>query len=121
MPFAPGWRCSPYTLLVGNNCVGSSSPLIPDRERWSKILSRYRIDGQPLFDLTSPAGRQDLAGTVDFIDHGFGESGSLAYRPEMAAACGDARIITDDNLGDEYLPSLATLFRALLFNPKPSS
>ena len=111
----------PYTLLVGNNCIGSSSPLVPNRERWTDILRQYRIHGQPIFDLTTAQGRQDLEATIAFLDHGFGENCSLVYRPELVAACGGVPPITDDNLGDEYLPSLATLFRVLFFNPKPSS
>jgi len=39
----------------------------------------------------------------------------LIYRPEMVQAAEGFTPITDDNLGDEYIPSLAGLFRAFLF------
>src|SRR5206468_448687 len=48
-----GMEVFPFTMMVGNNCVGSLVPLQPDKERWRSVLAAYRIDGQPLFDLAT--------------------------------------------------------------------
>lgn len=113
-----GLEVFPYTLMVANNCVGSSSPLVVNRERWAETLRNYRLEGQPLFDLTTAQGRQDLDQVLAFPDQGFGDGCHLAYRPDMIAACGAVNPITDDNLGDEYIPSLPTFFRILFFAAK---
>jgi spermidine synthase len=109
-----GLEVFPNLLLVGNNCVGSMSPLVPDRERWSTILSEYRIEGKALFDLSTVEGRRDFEGVVGFIQSGFSTSSRLAYRDELVEACGTMPIITDDNLGDEYMPNLNGLLRAFV-------
>lgn len=108
-----GLEVFPCTLMVANNCVGSLTPLLPDRERWAQTLRNYRIDGRPVFDLTAPEGRQDLDQVVAFLDAGTNGSFRVMYRPEMMQAFGAAKIITDDNLGDEYGPTLTGLFQAL--------
>jgi predicted membrane-bound spermidine synthase len=114
-----GLEVFPCTLMVANNCVGSLTPLIPDRERWAQTLRHYRIDGQPVFDLTTPEGRQDLDRVVAFLDADTNGTYRVMYRPEMMQAYGAAGVITDDNLGDEYMLSLTALFQALFSGPKP--
>ena len=109
-----GLEVFPCTLMVINNCVGSVTPLVPDRERWSQTLSIYRINGQPVFDLTTDQGRQDLEQVVGVIGTPPGGVQQLMYRPEMERACAAAPIITDDNLGDEYQYSLAAFFRTFI-------
>ena len=54
---ATGMAVFPHTLLVSNNCVGSNAPLVIDLTRWRAVLAAYRIDGHPVFDLATPAGR----------------------------------------------------------------
>jgi spermidine synthase len=115
-----GLEVFPHVLLVGNNCVGSMSPLVPNGERWSTILKEYRIEGKPLFDLNTVEGRRDFQGVIGFIESGFGPSCRLVYRQELLEDCGSAPIITDDNLGDEYIPNLNGLLRALVSEPTPS-
>ena len=91
----------PHTMMVSNNCVGSNSPLVVDTDRWRSVLSRYQIDGRPMFDLHTATGRKQLedmlavAGPDD-------NTGALMTRHGMDALYGSARIITDDNLGEEY-------------------
>jgi predicted membrane-bound spermidine synthase len=110
-----GMEVFPYTLMVENNCVGSLTPLLPDRERWTQTLRNYRIDGRPVLDLTTPEGRQDLDKVVAFLDAGTNADFRLMYRPEMMQTFGTAEIITDDNLGDEYMAPLSVLFHALIW------
>jgi predicted membrane-bound spermidine synthase len=118
--FRTGLEVFPYTLTVVNNCVGSLTPLVPDRERWAQTLRNYRIDGSPVFDLTAPEGRQDLERVLSFLDAGTNETYRVMYRPEMVKMFGTAEAITDDNLGDEYyMPSLTAVFHKLVWGFKP--
>ena len=96
------------------------SPLVPNGERWSTILKEYRIEGKPLFDLNTVEGWRDFQGVIGFIESGFGPSCRLVYRQELLEDCGSAPIITDDNLGDEYIPNLNGLLRAVVSEPTPS-
>lgn len=108
-----GMEVFPYTLMVGNNCVGSLTPLVPDRNRWAATLRAYRIDGQPVFDLNTVQGRRELEQVLGYVGDPAGEAQLLTYRPEMQRKYGAAELITDDNLGDEYPISLKTFFRIL--------
>jgi hypothetical protein len=87
--------------------------LVPDKERWIKVLREYRIDGEPVFDLATEQGRQDLEKVIPFIDSGYSPTCRLIYRPELEQACGSVPVITDDNLGEEYEITLATLLKAM--------
>lgn len=95
-----GMEVFPHTLMVMNHCLASNAPLEPNRERWQKTLGAYRIDGQPVI------APDQIEGMLDFLK---GEDlpvpGNMSHwcrRPAMQSAWGDARIITDDNLGHEY-------------------
>jgi spermidine synthase len=116
-----GLEVFPHTMMVANNCVGSVSPLVPNKERWADVLKQYQLEGRPVFDLTQPQGRQDLEQCLTFMESGFGDGCRLANRDQMIQACGSAKIVTDDNLGDEFIPTLGTLFKILLFDPKPQN
>lgn len=95
-----GLEVFPYTVMVMNHCLASNAPLEPDRARWKKVLTGYRIDGQPVI----PAGQ--LEGVLDFLNGEVlpapGDMWHWCRRPAMEAAWGKAAIITDDNLGHEY-------------------
>jgi hypothetical protein len=95
-----GMEVFPNTLMVMNHCLASKAPLEPNRERWSKILADYHIDGQPVI------AADQIEGLLTFLD---GESlpvpGDMWHwcrREAMQKAWGCAEIITDDNLGHEY-------------------
>jgi spermidine synthase len=110
-----GLEVFPYTMMVVNNCVGSLTPLEPDKERWRAVLASYRIDGQPVFDLTTPEGRRTLVEVVAFMDRGRDvEKWRTMGREEMEETCRRAEIITDDNLGHEYQSSLRTFLASLV-------
>ena len=51
-----GLEVFPHTMMCLNNCIGSLDPLVVDKARWRQVLTAYRIDGEPLFDLDRPAG-----------------------------------------------------------------
>jgi len=95
-----GMEVFPNTLMVMNHCLASKAPLEPNRERWSKILADYHIDGQPVI------AADQIEGLLTFLD---GESlpvpGDMWHwcrREAIQKAWGGAEIITDDNLGHEY-------------------
>lgn len=107
---ATGLAVFPHTMMVSNNCVGSDAPLAIDQPRWHSILSAYRIDGRPVFDLSTDTGRRELEQML-WVANPDNSSGTLLNRPAMEATYGSARIITDDNLGEEYAFDLrANLF-----------
>lgn len=99
----------PHTMLVLNNVLASDRPLVPDRERWRKVLSEYRIDDRPVFDLATKKGRSDLAGVLALLDTlGVGEDlyddYRLADRSQMEKLVerADAEVVTDDNMAVEF-------------------
>lgn len=95
-----GMEVFPHTMMVMNHCLASNTPLEPDRERWQKALAAYRIDGQPVVAV------DQIEGVLDFLKGEAlpvpGDMWHWCRRPAMQAAWGNAKIITDDNLGHEY-------------------
>jgi hypothetical protein len=93
-----GMAVFPYTIMVGNNCVGSMAPIAVDRNRWRAVLANYRIDGRLIFDTGTASGRgilEQMLGEADL-------AGNLMFRAEMEARFGGSALITDDNLGQEF-------------------
>jgi len=96
----------PYALRVMNFLAVSDRPLVVDKNAWRDALVAYKIDGQPVLDLSQARDRQALSQTLAMAD-------GLA-QPESAAKalmeCGgtirlrnrDKRVITDDNMGTEW-------------------
>ncbi|MFN0080842.1 MAG: fused MFS/spermidine synthase [Prosthecobacter sp.] len=95
-----GMEVFPHTLMAMNHCLASNAPLEPNRDRWQKILADYRIDGQPVI------AADQIESVLDFLNsEALPEPGHMSRwcrREAMQAAWGDAKIITDDNLGHEY-------------------
>jgi spermidine synthase len=99
-----GMAVFPHTMMIMNHCLASNAPLSLDRPRWEAALSTYAIEGKPLFDLQSPSGRTALNGVLDFVDRHEPTDAPWRWmdRAQMQAWCGSAKLVTDDNLGDEY-------------------
>lgn len=101
-----GLAVFPHSMMCLNNCIGSLQPLVPNRDHWRKVLSDYKINGQPLYDLSSEDGRTQLDGVLKLLDNeGDPESHGkwwITGRQRMEQLYGDADPITDDNLGHEY-------------------
>jgi len=95
-----GMEVFPHTIMVMNHCLASNAPLEPNRDRWQKILADYRIDGQPIIAV------DQIEATLDFLtQEALPEPSHMSRwcrREAMEKAWGDAKIITDDNLGHEY-------------------
>jgi spermidine synthase len=94
----------PHGLRVINFVAVSDSPLILDKERWARVLGKYRIDGKTPFDPADPqtgrvlAAYMLLADTVSGPPRFFGMESSESLRKRL----GSTRIITDDNMGTEW-------------------
>ncbi len=95
-----GMEVFPHTMMIMNHCLASNSPLEPNRERWKKVLAAYRIDDQPVI------AADQIEGVLDFLKGEAlpvpGDMWHWCHRPAMQSVWGDAKIITDDNLGHEY-------------------
>ena len=101
-----GLEVFPYTMMCLNNCIGSNQPLIPHKDRWRQVLTDYRINGQPLYDLQTADGKAQLDGVLQLLDNeGDPESFHkwwISSRERMERLCEGQIPITDDNLGHEY-------------------
>jgi hypothetical protein len=103
---ATGLKVFPFGMRMGNFLVVSDVPLQPDSERWRKVLLHYTIDGKPVFDLSQERDRRRflevmaMPSTMDREVTGFNALESAAH---LRARTAQARIITDDNMGTEWL------------------
>lgn len=99
-----GMEVFPHTMMIINNCVGSLQPLNIDRQRWRAVLEAYKIDGQPVFDLSTTEGRERLEKVLLYglTNEAPNHRSFLRDRRQMEELFGGAQIITDDNLGHEY-------------------
>jgi spermidine synthase len=98
----------PYSLRVGNFLAVSDQPIRVDKARWEALLSHYRIDGKPVFNLADPEQRArldevlSLADSVAAPDHPEQEM-RMELGASLRARLAGARLITDDNMGDEWI------------------
>jgi spermidine synthase len=97
----------PFGMRLANFMAVSDEPLQLDANRWLKVLSRYKIDGKPVFDLSQEQQRSRLqeviamATTMDRnIRTGFF---TLESADHIRARAASVRVITDDNMGTEWL------------------
>ena len=103
---ATGLKVFPYGMRVGNFLAVSDSPLQLDTRRWSHILTQYTIDGEPVFDLQQEQHRRrfvEVLQMVNTMDRQVSDFFSLESAPHIRARTQHARIITDDNMGTEWL------------------
>ena len=101
-----GMDVFPYTMMLYNFCVGSEGPLLPDKSRWRDVLQRWRLDGRPVVDTSTPAGQKELEDLAAFADleAPFDREHRWCWinRSHMEQAWGTAEPITEDNLGHEF-------------------
>lgn len=106
--FLTGTTAFPYSVRVVNFLAVSDSPFQFDKERWRDTLLQYKIDGRPVFNMENPVYRTRLAQFLGLIDQGDGQKPRLRL---TAIESGEKypqlfrgrNIITDDNMGDEWL------------------
>jgi spermidine synthase len=93
----------PYALRISSFLTVSDSPLRLDKDRWRALLSAYRIDGQPLFDLSDPAQRAAMEKVLHLVDELDQPGSNLESRASLAARLRGVRIITDNNMATEWV------------------
>lgn len=96
----------PYALRVSSFLALSDSPIVYDRTHLRAILESYRIDGEPVFDLSKAADRARLEATVSLPEVQDEKPGPLdetiETRASMLARQTGLRRITDNNMGLEW-------------------
>jgi spermidine synthase len=85
----------PYGLMVGNCLAVSDSPIIPDIDRWKRIIMEYRIDNLPVLALESAEVQQKLSQLTSLFS-------SLEGADQIRKRTAGSRIITDDNMASEW-------------------
>ena len=110
---ATALKVYPYALRIINFVIVSDAPIRFDKQRWVNLLNDYRIDGQKTFDPMNPktpvvlaaygALADSLQGPPRFL--GLENSDSLRKR------LGSQRLITDDNMGREWVANVEVPWR----------
>jgi SAM-dependent methyltransferase len=101
-----GLSVFPYGMRLGSCMVVSDAPLQLDARRWLEVLSGYKIDGKPVFDLSQEQDRHRLLEVMAMattMDRDLPGVISLESADHIRARAAGARVITDDNMGTEWL------------------
>jgi len=103
----------PYGLRILNFLAVSDSPISLDRAAWLQNLSTFQIDGQQYFNPATPQGKRllaaygALADTLHDPPRFLGLEGDESLRARLARQ----RLITDDNMGREWVPEVELPWR----------
>jgi len=101
----------PYGARFTNHMVVSDTPIAWDFQRWRRTLESYRIDGSPIFDPARAKDRSEIAQLISW-QRGLTPAGARDARrviepcPDVLRRTAGKRIVTDDNMGSEWLHSL---------------
>lgn len=98
----------PYALLVVNAIAVSDSPIEFNKERFRSILENYTLDGHRLFDFSQEEDQKifkKILSLADSLDTPVDPKNPLRLesREAMLSKTAEVRIITDDNMGTEWL------------------
>jgi spermidine synthase len=101
----------PYGARFTNHMIVSLAPLAWDFNNWRNTLAAYKIDGRPVLDMTSAAGRERLDDLMSLQTSLSVPAASGAERPIEACSqilerTADKQPVTDDNMGSEYRHTL---------------
>jgi len=100
-----GLSVFPYGMRLLNFMVVSDTPLRLDVDRWRNVLANYRIDNNPLFDLSQELPRRRLGEMLSLtatMDSSAEMGLSLESADHIRARAAGVRVITDDNMGTEW-------------------
>lgn len=91
-----------------NHMVVSDQPIAWDFQRWRRVLESYRIDGKPVFDPAADTDRADLDQLSSWQGSLTQQGAHDAQRPiepcvDILARSKGLRLVTDDNMGSEWL------------------
>jgi spermidine synthase len=95
-----------HALRELNVMIASNEPLQLDPERLRAILEQYLIDGHPVLDQSNPIHRarlEEIMATLDpsALDQN-GQKGTLETCQSINSRTQGQRLITDDNMGEEW-------------------
>lgn len=97
----------PYGMRLADFMVVSDAPLQLDAQRWLEILLHYTIDGKPVFDLSLEEHRRRLKQVMAMVEtmdvNSRTEFCTLESASHIRNRAAGARLITDDNMGTEWL------------------
>jgi predicted membrane-bound spermidine synthase len=102
-----GVKVFSFGMRLANFMVVSDAPLQLDAARWLEVLQHYTIDGKPVFDLSQEQHRRRLrevmalTATMD-RDPSTGFF-SLESADHIRTRAAGTRLITDDNMGTEWM------------------
>jgi spermidine synthase len=97
----------PYALRVANFLAVSDSPINFNKTLWKSVLMKYNIDGRPVFDLSKPehvAKLDQILALADETPQPRRQGNEIETRSELLARWQGFPLITDDNMGTEWLP-----------------
>jgi predicted membrane-bound spermidine synthase len=100
-----GCSVFPYGARFTNHMVLSDTPIAWDFARWQTVLENYRIDGEPVFDLSRAQDRGIIAHFAGW-QSGLTTASSeqpIEPCPEVLKRTAGLRLVTDDNMGSEWL------------------
>jgi len=108
-----GLSVFPYGMRIINFLAVSDSPLSLNRDTWLQNLAAFRIDGAEIFKPDTREGQTLLAAYGAFADtvHAPPRFFGLESDPSLRARLGKQRIITDDNMGREWAPTVEIPWR----------
>lgn len=95
----------PHVVRVVNNVVVSDTPLIPNRQRWRRILLNYEIDGTPVLNLENEADGKRLDDILNMVNDLHGAENpywGMETRTSILNRTETLRPVTDDNMGTEW-------------------
>jgi spermidine synthase len=95
----------PYAYRFGLFMAVSDSPIQLDTERWKRTLMSYRLEGKPIFDLSSCEDQKLLAHVLQVAETLPGEhydSTGMETRENILRRTAKRRMITDDNMATEW-------------------
>jgi spermidine synthase len=98
----------PYGARFKNHMVVSDKPVAWDFRRWRRTLETYRIDGKAVFDTRRTADRallDELSGFEKSLDSKAAQAAKRPIEPcpDLLARTAGKQIVTDDNMGSEWL------------------
>jgi spermidine synthase len=95
-----------HALRELNVMIASNEPLQLDPGRLRAMLETYSIDGHRVFDLSNPLHRARLEQIIATIDPSGpdqnGPIGTMETCQSIKSRTQDLRLITDDNMGEEW-------------------
>jgi spermidine synthase len=101
-----GATAFPFSLRVFNFLAVSDQSISVDKQRWADSLRGYTLDGMPVFNLNDETQRNRMQEVLSLADSLHSPGPEQDMRMELGdslrARLQGTRLITDDNMGDEW-------------------